>query len=96
MSMDWRDGALDMVEHLRGATFRRKSYVEYRPGWDHDHCALCGVKFMEARHQVADTLQEGFATTASYRFGADYEWLCNECFLFLKPRLGLTDETVMI
>jgi hypothetical protein len=88
---DWREGSLDMVEHFRGVAFRRKAYSAYRPGWDHDHCALCGVKFMERSAGVPDTHHEGYATTENWIRGADYDWFCIDCFEFCRGRLGLVD-----
>lgn len=93
MPTDWRESSLDMVEHLRGGSFRRKAYVQYRRDWDHDHCEMCNVKFMEAKTKISETINEGFASTENYVHGANYAWLCADCFTFLKPRLGLIDET---
>jgi hypothetical protein len=90
---DWREKALDMVEYLRGVAFRRKAYRQYREGWDHDHCAFCGAKFMEAKADVPDTLHEVYAATEAWIHGADYDWLCDECFQFLKTRIDLIDQT---
>ena len=82
-----------MVEGLRGVAFRLKSYVTYRPGWDHDHCEMCSAKFTEPKLKIRDTLHEGYACTETYPLGEDYVWLCADCFSFLKSRLDLIDKT---
>ena len=57
-------------------------YVRWSKTWDHDYCAACMVKFMEA--DGPDIQREGYATTAEYPRGARYEWVCSECFADLK------------
>lgn len=93
MMRDWREDALETVERLRGVSFCLRSYRTYRPGWDHDHCEMCSAKFSEPKLKIRNTLHEGYASTDSYALGAEFVWLCAECFMFLKPRLELIDKT---
>lgn len=95
MAEDWRAELLETIPELRGQSFVRKRYTEYRPGWDHDHCAVCGVKFAEYDIEGEAVLHEGYAITAEYRHGADYEWVCPECFDASKDRMGWRDVTPM-
>ena len=67
--------------------------VAYRPDWEHDHCAICSATLMEKCAGVEDTLHEGFAITAKYEHGADYEWVCVDCFEASKDAMEWQDET---
>ena len=80
MAEDWRAEVLETLPELRDQSFVRKQYAAYRPDWDHDHCAVCGVKFAEHDIEGETVLREGYAITADYKRGADYEWVCPECF----------------
>ena len=93
MSDEWRAEVLETLPYLRGQSFIRKPYQAYRPGWEHDHCAVCGAKLMEECAGVEDTLHEGFAITAKYERGADYEWVCVECFEASRDAMEWQDET---
>jgi hypothetical protein len=77
---DWRLQHLRTQPRLRGASFVRKPYREYRTGWDHDHCCACWAKLTEPGAGNADGAREGYATTAGYFLGADYDWICLPCF----------------
>jgi hypothetical protein len=88
MVEDWRADILQILPYLRGQSFVRKPYTEYRPGWDHDHCAVCAVTFAEFDVEGEDVLHEGYAITATYEKGADYEWVCAECFEASNARMG--------
>jgi hypothetical protein len=66
----------------------RKPYATYRPGWDHDHCAACNKKLAEPGIEGADVVHEGYATTSDYEKGADYEWVCVECFCDFKDDMS--------
>lgn len=59
---------------------RRKAYHAPSKEWDHDHCAACWAKFAD---NTAETLPDGYATTAEYKLGEDYEWVCPTCFVEL-------------
>ena len=75
--------------HLKGQRFRFKRYTRYREDWDHDHCAACWAKFAEPGHiDEPDIQHEGYATTEEYKLGADYAWVCVQCFSDLKDDLG--------
>ena len=84
---------LETVPQLRGVSFVLKSYKKYRPGWDHDHCAVCGLKLMAAGPEGDDIIHEGFATTSDYEWGEDYEWVCPDCFVASKDVMDWTDAT---
>jgi hypothetical protein len=73
----WR---LDMGEAWRGVRFERKVYRRWNDSWDHDHCLLCGRTLAEAEEGYADAQHEGYATTEDYVHGAEYSWLCVDCF----------------
>ena len=75
---DWR--LQGQERYLQGAVLQRLRYSPSRPGWDHDHCEFCGVKF--ATDDVPDTVPEGFATTDRYR------WICPTCFGDFRARFG--------
>lgn len=78
---DWR---LDGQEtYLKGTLLVRRQWRETRPGWDHDHCEFCGVKFGDER--IADALHEGWTTLDGYR------WICDECYRDFKDRFGWTE-----
>jgi hypothetical protein len=94
MTEDWRAQMLETIPYLRGQSFVRKSYKAYRPDWEHDHCAVCGVKLMEPGAEHADVVHEGYATTPAYEHGADYEWVCAECFSASQDVMRWTDATV--
>ena len=93
MADEWRNEMLDTVPHLRGQSFVRKPYKAYRPGWEHDHCAVCCVTLAEANVEGDGIIHEGYATTAEYQFGEDYEWVCAECFAASKNAMGWRDAT---
>lgn len=93
MSEEWRAGVLATLQYLQGQSFVRKSYQAYRVNWDHDHCAVCGVKLMEPRAEVEDVLHEGYATTSDYQHGEAYDWVCAECFAASKDVMGWSDAT---
>jgi hypothetical protein len=78
---DWR--LVFARPHLTGAHFRWKKY--YRQG--HDHCAACWATF--SLHD-GDYLKEGYAVTADYKLGEDYDWVCAPCFNDLKDNLAWT------
>lgn len=73
-----REQQLDLISDLRNVAFKRKPYRQYSAKWDHDHCRGCWATFSE--EDVAGFLHEGFATTAEYDEGEDYDWLCPKCF----------------
>jgi hypothetical protein len=79
---------------LRGVDLERKPYRPYRADWDHDHCAACSAKLMEPGTAVEGVQHEGYATTASYVRGAEYQWVCVECFELFASEMGWRDVTV--
>lgn len=93
MSDEWRAEVLETLPYLQGQSFVRKPYKPFRPDWEHDHCAVCGVKLMEAGAEVKDTLHEGYAITSDYKHGEDYEWVCAECFDASKEVMDWKDAT---
>lgn len=93
MEDDWREKLLETLEFLRGQSFIWKPYKAYRPGWEHDHCAACAATLVEAGVDGEDVIHEGYATTASYKLGEDYEWVCNECFQEFGDAMEWQDAT---
>jgi hypothetical protein len=81
-SDDWR--LLNAERHLKGAAFRWKLYRQRTTCTDHDHCAGCMHKFAD---HVTGALTKGYAVTADYRHGEDYEWVCEDCFQALREQL---------
>lgn len=77
---DWR--LMGQERFLSGATLYWRIWRETRPGWDHDHCAFCGVKFMV--HDGPEILRVGY-TTAD-----EYYWLCERCAKDFAERFGFT------
>jgi hypothetical protein len=75
-----------------GTRLISKTYQSPRPGWDHDHCSFCSVKFMAAvdAAQMAgeDVRTEGYTTTQEFERGADYEWVCFDCFADFSEEFG--------
>jgi hypothetical protein len=89
---DWRLEQLKRHPLLRGKRFQRKPYRQRSAEWDHDHCAGCWAKFMATGKGSGDgaepILYEGFATCSDYPLGAEYEWVCPECFDLFKDDMG--------
>jgi hypothetical protein len=77
---DWR---IDFAKGLKGYSFRWKRYYRWSEEWDHDHCAACAATFA-----LGYGLEEGFAVTEEYPHGADYDWVCKECFDDLREIMG--------
>lgn len=67
---DWR--LTNQMSYLRDVDLCRRSYREYRLGWDHDHCEFCMAKFDGTSDPA--TLHEGYTTLDGYR------WICLNCF----------------
>jgi hypothetical protein len=93
MEKDRRLEHLETQPELRGVQFVRKHYRAYRPGWDHDHCVGCWATLAEPGSTEPDALHEGYATTERYFRGAEYEWVCPECFSLFAPEMGWSDVT---
>lgn len=86
---DWVEGVLGTdITFLRDVAFSRRPYRQPSQTWDHDHCTSCMAKFSE---RGPDDLREGWTTTDEYVRGAEYEWLCDECFALFRERLGLRE-----
>lgn len=64
-----------------GTILARTRYRACRPGWDHDHCVFCCVKFVaaEVASLYRDVLTEGYTTTDAHPSGAGYYWVCPTC-----------------
>ncbi|QPQ54260.1 hypothetical protein IC614_07770 [Allosphingosinicella flava] len=91
MADDWRLVHLKEQPFLQGQSFIRKSYKAYRPGWEHDHCAACWATIAEPGQSDEAACHEGYATTADYVRGADYEWVCVPCFDEFKAVMAWKD-----
>jgi hypothetical protein len=81
---DWR---IDLAKRLKGEHLQFKQYRS-SPGWDHDHCILCFKKLAE--WDGPDIAHEGYTTLADYKFGADYHWVCRQCFSELREIMQWT------
>jgi len=55
-------------------------YRAPRPNWDHDHCVACWAKFAEFEDSKEPIKHEGYTTCSDYRHGAEYDWVCLQCF----------------
>lgn len=78
-----RELLMQQASTLRGAALRFRKYRRFSEEWDHDHCAVCWVKFAE--WDGSNILHEGYATTAEYEWGGEnYDWVCPRCFELLK------------
>lgn len=66
---------------------RRVGWAEWfsnRPGWDHDHCALCSAEFAATKTDHVDY-------TAGYVTADDnYTWVCEPCFADFRDRFRCT------
>ena len=83
MEEDWR---LANAQELNGQPLRHKAWTRWSESWDHDHCAACWAKFAE--FDGPDIQKTGYATTDTYKHGADYAWVCEACFTDLKAQVG--------
>ena len=75
--LDWRlyQG---QETYLTGITLHWSRWTQTRPHWDHDHCAFCWAKFMDA--DWPGILREG------YTDALDYHWICASCFSDFRDR----------
>jgi hypothetical protein len=46
------------------------------------------VRDMFCLYDNCQAYREGYAVTAEYKWGEDYEWVCASCFEALKDNLG--------
>ncbi|HJY05823.1 MAG TPA: hypothetical protein VJ323_05875 [Bryobacteraceae bacterium] len=81
-----KEARMSLASCLRGVAFIKKQSRQYTPDWDHDHCAACWTKFAE--WDGPDILHDGYATTAEYDRGEDYDWVCPTCFDELRDEMG--------
>ena len=77
---DWRLHGQE--KYLKGLVWTWKTYAAPSASWDHDHCAFCWAKFMQAG--PLDTLHEGYATSDNRH------WVCKACFDDFKTRFAWT------
>jgi hypothetical protein len=70
-------GASGHLENLRGVAWARRPYRQWTKAWDHDHCEVCDASFSEDH---PGDLRDGWTTTAGYEMGAEYCWVCSDCF----------------
>ncbi len=80
------DPRIEQASYLRNVALKHKPYRQPGVEWDHDHCAACWAKFAE--WDGPDILHDGYATTAEYDKGEDYEWVCPTCFVELREQMG--------
>jgi hypothetical protein len=72
---DWR--LTGQAKYLQGAALTWKAYHAPRETWDHDHCSFCWATFSD---KEPGALTAGYATMAEHEHGADYHWVCKQCF----------------
>jgi 5-oxoprolinase (ATP-hydrolysing) len=84
----WR---IENTSGVAGETFKFKKWGQTYPNWDHDHCLGCMLKIRRTEDcsTKSGDLDQGWAVTADYSHGEDYEWLCEECFDLVKDIHGL-------
>ena len=90
MEKDWRYQHLQTQPYLLGVRWQMKTYRAPRADWDHDHCVGCWAKFMEHDSPAEPIEHEGYATTADYLKGAEFEWVCKKCFADFSEPMGWT------
>jgi hypothetical protein len=87
---DWRLSFGDEEQYYSGLTlFRRRFRGKYRG--DHEHCALCLAKFMDADDPPypGDTyviVHEGYWTGGTT--GDEPYWICDQCFRDFHERFS--------
>jgi len=91
MEKDWRYEHLQTQPYLLGVRWEMKVYKAPHADWDHDHCVGCWAKFMENDSPVEPIEHTGYATTAEYPKGAQYEWVCKKCFADFSDAMGWTE-----
>ena len=91
---DWRLELLETQPYLRGVAFARKPCRAPSPGWNHDHCSACWAALVEPDIRGADFIHEGYATTAEFVRGQDYNWVCVPCFEQFSAIMGWRDVTL--
>jgi len=77
-----------VTEDLPGlvdAKLAHRPYRTYSESWGHDHCEVCQRGFSEDH---PGDLQEGYTTTRDYKMGAEYCWVCDECFATHRDTMG--------
>jgi hypothetical protein len=90
MTVDWRLENLQRHPLLKGARLQCMAY-RARPDWDHDHCAGCFAKFADEASGSEPILREGYTTGADYPRGAQYEWVCLECFAAFREAMDWSE-----
>jgi hypothetical protein len=75
---DWR--LWGQERYLAGAMLHWATYRAPSPVWDHDHCAFCWARFMEA--DDPEILREGYTTDDLLH------WVCPPCFEDFRERFG--------
>ncbi|WP_426009903.1 hypothetical protein [Caulobacter sp. DWR2-3-1b2] len=91
---DWRAEQLLDKEYLVGVRFQRKRHRTYREGWDHDHCVGCWATFAErdVSEQIDEpVLHDGFTTCEDFEYGAEYWWICLDCWATFKGPMKWTE-----
>ena len=72
---------------LQGAEFVHKPYRAWSESWEHDHCAFCTRKFVEAGRSLGDAVTIGYAAVGRGPEGQDdYHWVCEPCFADFRER----------
>lgn len=88
VEVDWRLENLQEQSYLRGVRFQRGRWRLRQADWDHDHCVGCHGRFAEFDRLDEPIFHDGFTTCADYQHGAEYDWVCPECFALFKDEMG--------
>jgi len=86
---DWRRAGQE--KYLTGAVLTRKRYQACSGNWEHEHCAFCWRKFLDAqysewaRRMLADEPEKHDSYVYTTVGGAGQEpagdhWICRACF----------------
>src|SRR6266851_3998236 len=76
----WHDDA------LKGVTLHRRTYFQWAPNWDHDHCEFCQIAFVVA----GDAFARPPYATEGWTIDDEYSWICDRCFETYRARFGWT------
>jgi hypothetical protein len=79
LEFDWR---LSNQDFLREATLHWGEYLAPSESWNHDHCAMCWQKFMEA--DLPGVQHAGYVTYTE----DDVWWICTQCVEDLREEMG--------
>jgi hypothetical protein len=93
---DWR--RMGQERYLRGVRLTWKRYQALRADWEHEHCAFCFQKFLDARYSgwARRELEAnpdrndaaGYTTVGDDGQEAGSAWICKQCFADFAEEFG--------